>query len=107
MPKKRRDCAPLPRSSSQSVRVAAAQCPQSRCPTTGLRSPSAHRAIAPRFPTHLGTQVEVAEDGLKQEESEFNPDFIVRLLGKLDWDALRKTAAEVSAPRTEGRGDGA
>jgi hypothetical protein len=41
----------------------------------------------------------VADDGLKQEESEFNPDFIVRLLGKLDWDALRKTAAEASAPR--------
>ena len=41
-------------------------------------------------------QIELAEDGLKQEESEFNPKFLARLLNKLDWDALRKTAAEAS-----------
>lgn len=53
-------------------------------------------------------QVEVSEDGIKQEESEFNPAFIARLLPKLDWSALRKIAAEVSARMVNaGRSDGA
>ena len=40
-------------------------------------------------------QIVVAEDGLKQEESEFNAEFIAHLLPKLDWPALRQTAGEV------------
>jgi len=40
-------------------------------------------------------QVELSEDGLKQEESEFNPEFIARLLPKLDWSALRQVASEL------------
>src|SRR4051794_9221693 len=42
-------------------------------------------------------QIEVAEDGMQQVESEFNAEFMARLLLKLDWAALRKTAAEVGA----------
>lgn len=43
----------------------------------------------------LAPQVNVAADGIKQEESEFSPQLIVRLLPKLDWAALRKTASEM------------
>ena len=32
---------------------------------------------------------------MRQEESEFNAEFTARLLLKLDWEALRKTASEV------------
>ena len=38
-------------------------------------------------------QIEVAEGGTKLAESEFNGEFISRLLSKLDWAALRQTAA--------------
>ena len=40
-------------------------------------------------------QVELEADGLKQEESDFNPEFIARLLPKLDWPALRQVASEL------------
>ena len=39
--------------------------------------------------------VVIGDDGLKQEVSEFNPEFIAHLLPKLDWVALRQTASEV------------
>ena len=40
-------------------------------------------------------QIDVAEGGIKQQESDFNSEFIGRLLGKLDWKALRQTASEL------------
>jgi multifunctional methyltransferase subunit TRM112 len=39
--------------------------------------------------------VEVAEGGIKQEESEFQSELILRLLPKLEWKALRQTASEM------------
>jgi multifunctional methyltransferase subunit TRM112 len=39
--------------------------------------------------------VVVKEGGVKQVESEFNAEMMVRLLAKLDWPALRKTALEM------------
>jgi multifunctional methyltransferase subunit TRM112 len=41
----------------------------------------------------LSVQITVAEGGIKQEESEFNPAFVAHLLPKLSWPALRETAA--------------
>jgi hypothetical protein len=49
-------------------------------------------------PTHCARrylQVEVAADGISHVESEFVPERIAHLIKKLDWPALRKTAAEV------------
>lgn len=38
-------------------------------------------------------QIEVADGGVAQEESDFNEAFIARLIPKLDWNALRSTSA--------------
>ena len=60
---------------------------------------NARRRLVPSNATIAALQIVVdGDDGLKQEESEFNPDFIAHLLPKLDWAALRKTASEVRGP---------
>jgi hypothetical protein len=46
-------------------------------------------------PRNYPLQVEVAEGGIKQQESDFNAEFMVRLVPKLDWKALKKAAAEL------------
>ena len=46
-------------------------------------------------PCNFPLRIDVAEGGLKQEASEFSPELMLRLLPKLDWAALRKTAREL------------
>lgn len=41
-------------------------------------------------------QIELLEGGIVQKESEFSAELTARMLTKLDWAALKKTAAEVS-----------
>jgi multifunctional methyltransferase subunit TRM112 len=63
-------------------------CNVKACVATSQRSASAK-------PANYPLRIEVAEGGIKQEESEFAPELAARLLGKLDWDALRQTASEL------------
>lgn len=48
-------------------------------------------------PLNFPFKVDLAptDAALKQEESDFNPAFVARLLPKLDWAALRQVAAEL------------
>ena len=46
-------------------------------------------------PLNFPLRIEVAEGGIKQEETEFNASLAIRLLTKLDWDGLRQTASEL------------
>ena len=48
-------------------------------------------------PLNFPFRVDLAptEAALKQEESDFNPVFVARLLPKLDWAALRQVASEL------------
>jgi len=47
----------------------------------------------PPPPPRARPQIEVAEGGISQEPSDFSPELTARLLGKLDWAALRATVA--------------
>jgi len=46
-------------------------------------------------PLNFPLRIEVAEGGIKQEETEFNAALAHRLLTKIDWDGLRQTAHEL------------
>jgi multifunctional methyltransferase subunit TRM112 len=56
------------------------------CVATSQRSATAK-------PLNFPLRIEVAEGGIEQKESEFVPALAARLLSKLDWEALRTTAA--------------
>jgi multifunctional methyltransferase subunit TRM112 len=61
-------------------------CNVKACVATAQRTASAQ-------PSSFPLRIEVAADGMKQEASEFHPEATARLLSKLDWPALRATAA--------------
>ena len=61
-------------------------CNVKACVATAQRTASAQ-------PSSFPLRIEVAADGMKQEASEFHPEATSRLLSKLDWPALRATAA--------------
>ena len=61
-------------------------CNVKACVATAQRTASAQ-------PSSFPLRIDVAEGGIKQEPSDFSPELTARLLPKLDWAALRATAA--------------
>ena len=61
-------------------------CNVKACVATAQRTASSQ-------PSSFPLRIEVAAGGMKQEPTEFHPDATARLLAKLDWPALRATAA--------------
>ena len=61
-------------------------CNVKACVATSQRSASA-------APANFPLRIEVAEGGIEQRASAFSPELAARLLSKLDWGALRATAA--------------
>jgi multifunctional methyltransferase subunit TRM112 len=63
-------------------------CNVKACVSTAQRTASSK-------PSNFPLKIEVAEGGIKQEETEFNPALAYRLFTKLDWEALCQTAGEL------------
>ena len=56
---------------------------------------TSQRSAAAASPANFPLRIEVAEGGIEQRASAFEPALAARLLSKLDWDALRQTAGEL------------
>jgi multifunctional methyltransferase subunit TRM112 len=84
----------------QAIGVAQVQDPRALAPIDALEGggraiqkgrPPVARVVAGGLSFPL--RIEVAAGGMKQEPTAFHPDATARLLAKLDWPALRATAA--------------